>query len=257
MPPKKRKKQGKPKEAGLHDEADRLSLPSGVVAVAAMNNRSRMFVPGVDNSFAGIAFPHVMIDSGCNSLLLPFPQDISSLKPFSGKRYAWTVSTSSGIGAISSPTLTIKSKFLPDVGELKLSLMSHSVPLPRLRFHVTKEAARLLLEMEKIDDGEKTILRTFLDALGESESKLRTHVLLGQLFLSNYLSVQSNPVFMICEKSYNGPLQEDLLTVWEIVKPLIDTFENFHDLEDEDHDGDDNEEKRLSWGSDDVDEPNS
>jgi hypothetical protein len=240
MPPKKRAKRGRPKETARKDER-RSSLPNGVIAVAAMNNRSRMFVPGVDNTFAGISFPHVMIDSGCNSLLIPFPEDISILDPFAGTRYAWTVSTSSGTGATSSPTLTIKSKLLPSIGEMKLSLMSSYVPLPRLRFHVTKQAAQLLLRKEKIDDNDKNVLRAFLDAVGDGESKVRTHVLLGQLILASHVSVQSNPVFMICDKSYDGPLQEDLNAVWEIVKPLVDTFDNFHDLVDEDHDGDDYE----------------
>ena len=141
MPPKKKRK---PKEAGLHNEAgSSLSLPTGVIAVAAMNNRSRMFVPGIDNTFAGMAFPHVMIDSGCNSLLLPLPHDVSALNHFAGKSYAWTVSTLSGTGASNPLTLTIKSKLLPHVGEMKLSVMSLSVPLPRLRFDVTKEAASI------------------------------------------------------------------------------------------------------------------
>ena len=44
----------------------------GVVAVVAAYNSSRMFVPGADNTFAGLSFPHVIIDSDCNGLLLSF-----------------------------------------------------------------------------------------------------------------------------------------------------------------------------------------
>lgn len=262
MPPKKRARRGQSKDACREDGHGRRgvstrSLPDGVIAVAAMNNRSRLFVPGMDNIFAGIFYPYVMVDSGCNSLLLPFPEDVTVLDPFEGTRYDWTVSLSRGTGAVRSPTLTIKSKLLPSIGDMKLSLMSSSVPLLRLRFHMTKQASQLLLGKEKIDDNGKAILRDFIVAVGDGESKVRTHVLLGQLFLASYVSVQSNPVFMICEKSYNGPLQEDLNAVWDIVKPMVDAFENFHDLEDEDHDGDDSEDNRLSWGStDDIDEPN-
>ena len=37
---------------------------------------------------------------------------------------------------------------------------------------------------------------------------------------------------------------------------MVDNFKEFHDLDDDNHDGDNNEEKQRSWGSDDIDEPN-
>lgn len=41
----------------------------------------------------------------------------------------------------------------------------------------------------------------------------------------------------------------------EFATPLVDSFAGFDDLEDEDHDGDDNEDRRLSWDpSDCIDE---
>jgi hypothetical protein len=49
-------------------------LPGGVIGVAYRNGRHHFFVPSKTNTFCGITYPYLMVDSGCNSLLLPFPQ---------------------------------------------------------------------------------------------------------------------------------------------------------------------------------------
>jgi hypothetical protein len=46
----------------------------GVIGVAYRNGRHHFFVPSKTNTFCGITYPYLMVDSGCNSLLLPFPQ---------------------------------------------------------------------------------------------------------------------------------------------------------------------------------------
>ena len=79
---------------GGDEEQQRRLLPVGVLAVAAMNNRSRLFIPGKENFFAGIRYEFVMIDNGCNSLLLPFPEPASQLEQFRDVLFSWSVSHS-------------------------------------------------------------------------------------------------------------------------------------------------------------------
>ncbi|KAL3908831.1 MAG: hypothetical protein SGILL_008330 [Bacillariaceae sp.] len=240
-------------------ESPEALLPVGVIAVGAMNNRSRIFVPGKNNTFAGIPYEFVMIDNGCNSLLLPFPAERSVLNKFMApEQFTWRVSHSTGIGAIRSPTLTIKHRLNLPIGDMRLDLQNGSVPLKRLRFHVDKDAANFLLALEgtDLDSHDRTCLQSFLNSLGENEGVNRRHVLLGQLFLKDKLCIQSDPVFLIAEKNFDGEIQATLAQVQRMVAPMLESFEEFHDVEDDDHNGDDDEEKRRSWGDDDIDEPN-
>eukprot|EP00977_Amphora_coffeiformis_P009433 scaffold2180_cov168-Amphora_coffeaeformis.AAC.7 len=70
------------------------------------------------------------------------------------------------------------------------------------------------------------------------------------------MCVQNDPVFLIATKTFDGPLQRTLAEVRLLLDPAAEEFTEFHDLEDEDHDGDnDDEERRTSRGpEDDVDE---
>ena len=89
-------------------EASRNRLPHGVLAVAARNRRNRSFVPDTNNSIGGISFDHVMMDSGCSSILLPFPPDPTVLEAFSGEQYRWQISFSRSTGAVGSLVLKIQ-----------------------------------------------------------------------------------------------------------------------------------------------------
>mmetsp|Transcript_32050 Transcript_32050/g.49016 ORF Transcript_32050/g.49016 Transcript_32050/m.49016 type:complete len:271 (-) Transcript_32050:325-1137(-) len=236
------------------EEQERRILPVGVLAVAAMNNRSRLFIPGKENFFAGIHYEFVMIDNGCNSLLLPFPEPPSQLDQFRDVFFSWSVSHSRG-----TPTLTIK-RTLTDIpiGQMKLTLSDQEFPFIRLRFHITKAAAIFLKNNShgtNLNDRDIQRLNDFLTALGPNDSKQRRHVLLGQQFLKDKMCVQNDPVFVIATKTFDGPLQRTLAEVRLLLDPAVEEFTEFHDLEDEDHDGDDDEEGRPSWGpEDDVDE---
>ena len=224
-----------------------------------MNNKSRIFVPGKNNTFAGISYEFVMIDNGCNSFLLPFPTERTALEQFKAtEQFTWHISYSMGTGAIRSPTLTIKHRLKLPIGDMQLHLQNGTYPLHRLRFHVDKDAATFLLALEgtDLDEADRGRLEDFLGTLGDAEASPRRHVLLGQLFLKDKLCIQSDPVFVIAEKDFEGPIQATLARVQRLVAHSVENFDEFHDLEDDDHDGDDNEEKRRSWGDDDdIDEP--
>ena len=240
-------------------ESSAVTLPEGVMAVGAMNNKSRIFVPGKNNTFAGISYDFVMFDNGCNSFVLPFPTDRAVLERFKATElFTWHISHSSGTGAIRSPMLTIKHRLNLSLGDMQLHLQNGTFPLYRLRFHVHKDAATFLLALEgtDLDETDRGRLEDFLGMLGDAESTPRRHVLLGQIFLKDKLCIQSDPVFVIAEKDFDGPIQAMLAHVQRLITPNVENFDEFHDLEDDDHGGDDNEEKRRSWGDDDyIDEP--
>jgi hypothetical protein len=85
------------------------------VFIACCNNQ--FFITNQDTSYCVIVWEHVMIDNGCNTLLLPFPQDdrIKILSQFEMVKYAWEVVWSSSNGAIQCPVL----KIFPSVGKKK------------------------------------------------------------------------------------------------------------------------------------------
>ena len=179
-----------------HDQSERRvqprsstsHLPPSVVGLAYRNRKHRFFVPSTNNSFAGIGYPHVMVDSGCNSFLLPFPQveasdgsflvDAEALAPFLGNEYVWTISSSAGTGAVGSKTLRIENRNdSRPVGEMRLAF-SRGVPLDYLRFHLGSSAADLLKDHPKLMENHQQSLRDFLTGLGDRVSKERQHVLL-------------------------------------------------------------------------------
>ena len=81
-------------------------LPSCVIGLCYRNRKHRFYIPSKENTFCGISYPYVMVDSGCNSFLLPFPQketenggfevDTAALKPFLGDEFKWSISSRGG-----------------------------------------------------------------------------------------------------------------------------------------------------------------
>ncbi|KAL7557226.1 hypothetical protein ACA910_001893 [Epithemia clementina (nom. ined.)] len=243
-------------------------LPPCVIGLAYRNRKHRFFVPSTNNSFAGIGYPYVMVASGCNSFLLPFPQveasdgsfvvDAEALAPFLGNEYVWTVSSSGGTGAVGSRTLRIEYRSdIRSVGEMRLAF-SKGVPLDYLRFHLGSSAANLLKDHPKLIENHQQSLRDFLTGLGDGVSKERQHVLLGQYYLDRVCCIQNGSImFMVDRNVTDIDVAQVTNQCDEFARPLVISFDGFDDLEDEDHDGDDNEDRRLSWDpSDYIDETN-
>jgi hypothetical protein len=225
-----------------------------VLAIAARNRKRRFFVPSTDNTFCGIRYEQVMIDSGCNSFLLPFPENPNDLTSLEGDQYRWSISSSGGTGAIRSPTLRIERVGDRPVGQMRLAFSTVPVDLPSLRFHLGSESAASLLQHPKLIDIHKNSLQAFLDSLGTSVSSERQHVLLGQFHLDQVCCIQNGPVMIMLPKNHNLPVKiGDLCdSCAAFADPFVVAYDGFHDLEDEDHDGDDQEDRRLSWDSDDY-----
>jgi hypothetical protein len=70
------------------------------------------------------------------------------------------------------------------------------------------------------------------------------------VYLKEVLSLQLGEIFMMCD-ARTFPTHADYVRVSLLLEPLRDDFPEFDDLEDEDHDGDDEE----YFHHEDIDEP--
>ena len=208
-----------------------------------------------------------MVDSGCNSFLLPFPQketenggfevDTAALKPFLGDEFKWSISSRGGTGTIRSMVLRIRPRMdTGTMGEMQLAF-ARPIEMNYLRFHLGSSAADALKDHQKLLPAHKEALREFLTQLDGRHSKERKHVLLGQHYLDQVCCIQNGPVMFMIQKDSTESI--DIRQVSKLcdlfASPLVESFEEFDDLEDEDHDGDDNEDRHLSWDpSDYIDE---
>lgn len=260
---KKRKVEGSPagsSTSGGSEQDDIQDSSSIILAMAVLNKKSRLFIPSKENKFGGIAYDNVMVDSGCSSVLLPFPIDDpgASLAGVANDRYDWTVTRSKGTGAVHSPVLKIKSKIGQEF-DLKLAGKDQPIRLPFLRFHLGKQAAGLLLDSfgGMLQQKCKEDLRSFVRGLGDdADVPERRHVLLGLSYIRKVCSVQTADIVLFLDGNRWHLLAAGLPGIFAQksteARELAEAFEGFDDLEDEDHDGDaDEEDVRRSWDPDD------
>ena len=62
-----------------------ITYPTGVKIIARRNKHKHFCVPRKDTTLCGIIQERVMFNSGCNTILLPFPEDkkrLETLQPF-------------------------------------------------------------------------------------------------------------------------------------------------------------------------------
>lgn len=228
-----------------------------VLAFAARNKKNRFFILSKSNAFSNMPYENVMIDNGCNSTLLPFPTDGGSLRVFATRRFTWSVSQSSR-GVVHPPVLKIKSL----IGfEFPVKLNGKELPLriPYLRFHLGKAAASFVrgheLYYRKLGDGCKEALDCFLTHLGEMDAPERRHVLLGQSVIGQVFSAQLGDITIFLDKtkwhSLAPKLPDLFASCTRDAQTLIQSYEGFDDLEEEDHDGDADEgDVRRFWDPD-------
>jgi hypothetical protein len=229
-----------------------------VLAYAARNKKNLFFIPSKSNNFAGIPYENVMVDNGCSSALLPFPTGTGSLRNFANGRFAWSVSQSMGTGVVHSPVLKIKSHIRVKF-PVKLNGKALPIHIPFLRFHLGKSSARFLRDHEPycrlLGDSCKEALALFLTNLGEMDAPERRHVLLGQSFIGQVFSAQLGDITIFLDEAkwhLLAPKLPDLFaSCTRDAQTLVQSYEGFDDLEDEDHDGDADEgDVRRSWDPD-------
>ena len=140
-----------------------------IKAVAMKNQHHRYFVPGKNNYFEDIQYSYVMFDSGCNTLLLPFPHNIS-FEAFEKKfqDYKWQIRLARGIGLFNPPTLKISAKFGSFANFIiKLDLSSENFSSPVLKFRLTIEDAKTLITQakHKLSEGEIKELEQYVNII--------------------------------------------------------------------------------------------
>ncbi|KAG7337245.1 hypothetical protein IV203_036312 [Nitzschia inconspicua] len=233
---------------------------SWVLAYAAKNNRSRMYLPEKNNFIGEIQYENVLVDCGCSSILLPFPGDGSVLK----KKYLdklsfyWEIANSKGTGAVHSPVLKIKTHMIG--AGFPCTLVGKEQPrLQYLRFHLGVRAAKTILNdndmTDMVDSSGITAMQNFVrqvEVLAPGSARERKHALLGQLYLEHVVYCQAGPIGLMLKPPFEGNLRHYFGVYRNVVKPKIANFEGFHDLEDDDHDAEaDEEERPVPWDDED------
>jgi hypothetical protein len=247
-----------------NDEAAAAYNHSHVLCFAARNRRGRFYIICNTNEFGGTHVDNVLLDSGCSTLLLPYPLATGFPTSFlETARYQWIVSSSRGTGAVHSPVL----KILVRIGRrFTCTLADINQPgLTMLWFQLGSQAANQLLNTPNLrrmlDENCATKLNDFMTQLADRSAPERTYALLGQSYFSQVMHCQMDDVAIALSKDFDGNdnITEIMGRYHQKLEPLVKAFEGFHDLEDDDGD-EDEEDYRLSWdelarSDDEIDEP--
>jgi hypothetical protein len=179
-------------------------VPQGLVTVVKMNSRSRFFLTSTENYFAGHKVEVVMIDSGCNTILLPIKDgELESFKTkFDPDEFTWELTSSKGVSH-RSISLCIS----PNNGAIPLELCKDLINNPNpavvlaseagvshsfLRFHLcTEDMERLMLpDMANIlPENTPTILSNYLKN-NKTPIQRKKYALLGQVLLNKFACIQ-------------------------------------------------------------------
>ena len=255
---KRRKEEGPPSPTKETVSA----LFHGVVLCAKRNRKKRFFLASKKNDFGGFPVEAVMIDTGCNSILLPLQKDeLPALaKAFPFDSFFWDVGNSRGVA---SRSLTLK--IAPSVPGNRIPIrLCYDLLRPEkpcevdfLRFHLCSEDAVVLRDdpafFDNLLENGKLAITKFLDDPPSHDGSRRTHALLGQAILQDLVCIQHGSISIAVDSSrfdlswkVMRDIERFVLGASAETLPLPDHFD---DLEDDDHDGDDED---FSLGDDDF-----
>lgn len=222
---------------------------NNISLVAYKNRKNRFFIPSKKNYFNNYQVEYIMIDNGCNTLLLPIKENYIEFlyKEFPLEKYRWIIDESKGVATLQSPVLRIESKPENIEVNLNLDICPYKMFVNFLRFNICYDDALILQKNSNIENVDK--LKDFIimiEKIKTSDNKIqvgirRKHGLLGQFFLSknNMTSIQLNEIF-ICLNTYIDKLPSTKIFREWISKSEknIESYFNeseFDDLEDECH----------------------
>ena len=222
------------------------------------NARNRYFLSTKKNFIGGINFPYCMLDSGCNTHLLPMDDEIYKgiLHNFLNDSYIWNVKQGKGVAAFNSPVLII-SHFLSVGNPVRFSLFNDKyfeTTIPNLRFHISLQDAQNLMKNKNLNkqiSGEnRRILNDFVECCDflkkrypeKSFGERRKHVLIGQDIIKKFVFVEFGQVALFLDPQ----TWDEKTSVFIRIKQLTQiaqgnilqefTGNEFENLEDEDHD---------------------
>ena len=217
-------------------------LPEGVAFVAKRNKNDKFFVASKVNSFGGWNVEAVLIDSGCNSILLPIldGQLDQLLVVFPLETHTWSASISNGVNG-SGITLKVEhfarqfqTTLCKDIQDPdKATKFEHLM----LRFHLCLADAKALVHephplFASLIEKEKAYIRLFVEEHSNRLSQRRTHALVGQSLLSNNLIVTIQLRGITAAFASNLFPTIDLLELKKLNSFIVSTPDNFEDLED-------------------------
>jgi len=204
-----------------------------------------------------------MVDSGCNSCLLPIEENglKNVLAAFPFQQFKWQISMGRGVAALQSPVLYV----YPTLGKIGITIATDikplSVEVDYLRFHLCYDDAKILVDdplykdvfsrdkLEKFVSQMEVLIKLSPDV--KDVGKRRKHALLGQQLIGedSIISIQYKNVFYLVNTSDPVELSLDKIVNTSFAlkvrsEELIEkNFEQdeFHYLEEDDHDSADME----------------
>jgi hypothetical protein len=231
-------------EVNTH-QFERNSLPAGIVFVAKRNKKDRFFLASKVNSFGGWNVEAVLVDSGCNSILLPIlvGQLDRLLDVFPVKTHRWRASTSNGVNG-RGITLNVRHFAIDFQTTLCHDMQNPETPcslnLPMLRFHLCLDDAAQLVPSHPLFAALSTEGQSSISSFVQSStsSNRRIHALVGQSLLSN------DSIFTIQHRGIKAAFITtlfptiDIRQIQDLDSFIVSTPDHFDDLEDEEHVGD-------------------
>eukprot|EP01127_Copromyxa_protea_P009514 TRINITY_DN2253_c0_g1_i1.p1 TRINITY_DN2253_c0_g1~~TRINITY_DN2253_c0_g1_i1.p1 ORF type:complete len:253 (-),score=23.07 TRINITY_DN2253_c0_g1_i1:62-820(-) len=204
------------------------------------NTHKRFFVVGDHNTIGGLPFPYLMIDSGCNTMLLPAPTDWTQLnRDYPTPAYLWLIGKGKGVGG-KSPVISIKPI---DGSLLDVTFDGTKVgEIDHLRFSLSNEDLPSLLACPHISPA---MQKSATKMLTQHPLKPRQHGLVGQGLLYQFLYFQLDDFIAVLDRSVAQKLIPVSLLdlIGELAQIhrswLSDNLETLNALEDDDHTGDD------------------
>jgi hypothetical protein len=213
--------------------------PTGVKIIARRNRHNHFAIPRKDTTVCGITYERVMIDSGCNTILLPFPdegQRSEILRQFHNASHRWEIAWPGGTGGIHCPVLKIFPSVADDIGVMKFGEY-HESPMPFLRFHLGTDATTWLVNNpHRLDRFNIAKLHSFLRDMGDNVAQGRTTAIIGQMLLRRLCVVQVGIVMFMMEAADASinPLRLHNECI-EATNALVENYINFDDLFDDDN----------------------
>eukprot|EP01038_Epipyxis_sp_PR26KG_P017471 gene17471-24175_t len=242
----------KRKQGEINDSTGVEKLKNGVVFYSFMNNRKKFYLPNIENYFGPVKVEKIMIDTGCNSLLLNFKEskqinDLIDAYPSSHQSrkmtdFRWRIGKSSDVGG-TSPVLIIEMD--PSQECINVSLMTdeegeHKFKLFKLRFALCTEDIEFMLNL---GDLLKTIFTqddvNMLNQLVTGDVfKRRTHALLGQDILQRYSCIRHGKVALYIDVLKMEEGKFDWIDIKDCCQATVTSLkhlpDDFNDWEDDD-----------------------
>ena len=172
-----------------------------------------------------------MFDSGCASLLLPFPQTWTFEKFLQKyQKFPWSIGRSGGTGILNSCTLNIEKGTFPEF-LIKLDGGQEDLKINILRFHISLNEAEAIVKhaKEKISSKEFEAVGLYAFVIKKNQEMFpklkiglpRRDVLLGQTILSKYPFIQFDNMQALVDTTNNFEWIRVVEELFEIRKDKI------------------------------------